>query len=171
MRKVQIVGAPERTRVEILVAREGEPGGEVRRVEPGVAENASVTGLDKQSGVAERSYLQLNLPSDIPILVLQTRRFYQREGVALRPRGGALWGVFLGAHGDALEKSQGDHADHQVAAPVAYERQRDTGHRHQTHRHANVHEDVEEEDRGDADGDEDAEAVSGDGREVEHAPD
>src|SRR5918998_6936068 len=61
MREIQVVGAAEHTRVEILVARKGEPGGEVGRVEPWVAEDASVTSLDKQSGVAERSYLQVNL--------------------------------------------------------------------------------------------------------------
>src|ERR671916_1722626 len=82
MRKVQIVGAPKRTRVEILVAREGEPGGEVRRVEPGVAENASVTGLDKQSGVAERSYLQLNL-TFLPIY----QSWHSRPGDFIRERG------------------------------------------------------------------------------------
>src|SRR5918994_3844234 len=80
-------------------------------------------------------------------------------------------GTFLRVHGDALEEAQRDHANHQVAAPVADERQRDAGDRHEPHRHPYVHEDVEEEDGGDAGGDEDAEAIPGDGRDVEYPPD
>src|ERR671916_374719 len=80
-------------------------------------------------------------------------------------------GILLRAHRDALEEAQGDHANHQVAAPVADERERDTGDRHEPHRHPYVDEDVKEEDGGDAGGDEDAEAVPGDGRDVEDPPD
>ena len=53
---VQVIGRADRVEVDGLVAREGEPGPQVGRREPGVTENASPLGLDEQTGVTEKSH-------------------------------------------------------------------------------------------------------------------
>ena len=46
---VQVVGPADQVSVDPLIAREGEPGSEEGRVEPGVAQDAAVAGLHEQS--------------------------------------------------------------------------------------------------------------------------
>jgi hypothetical protein len=53
MGQVQIVRVSDGVDVNAFVAREGKPRTEVRRVEPGVAEDTPVAGLDEQAGVAQ----------------------------------------------------------------------------------------------------------------------
>src|SRR5215212_10519852 len=77
----------------------------------------------------------------------------------------------LGVYGDALQEAERDDADHQATPPVTDERQRYAGHRHYPHSHPDVDEHVEQEDGRHSDGDKHPEAVPGDGRDVEYAPD
>src|SRR5215204_7172454 len=94
---------------------------------------------------------------------LRAQRVYQKgrlgPPLSVPPSFSRASGVLLRAHGDALEKAQRDNANHQVAAPVADKRQRDTGNWHKPHCHPYVNENVKEENGADTDGDEDTEAV------------
>src|SRR5579875_2133241 len=53
VRHVQEVGPGDGHRVDPLVAGEGEPGREVGRAEPGIAQDAALAGLDEHPGMAE----------------------------------------------------------------------------------------------------------------------
>jgi hypothetical protein len=59
---VEVVRVGDRARVDVLVAREREPGAEVRRVEPRVAEDRARSGLHEQAGVAEEGDLHPGVP-------------------------------------------------------------------------------------------------------------
>ena len=53
MRDVEVVAVPQPVPVQGAVVGVGKPRGEVRRVDPGVAEDAARRRLDKESGVAD----------------------------------------------------------------------------------------------------------------------
>lgn len=52
VRHVQVVAGAQLVPVQRAVVREREPGGEVGRIDPGVAKDAARLGLDQKSGVA-----------------------------------------------------------------------------------------------------------------------
>ncbi len=53
VRDEEVVGLPDRVPVQLRIVREGEPGTEIRRVDPRVGEHRTVGRLDQDTGVAE----------------------------------------------------------------------------------------------------------------------
>src|SRR6185437_4141050 len=57
VRDEEVGGVADLCQVQMLVAGEREPRGEIRRVEPGVAEDTAVARLDEQACVADEGNL------------------------------------------------------------------------------------------------------------------
>ena len=53
MRHIEVVAVTQGGPVQAAVVGEDEPGGEVRRVDPRVAQNASRCGVDPETGVSD----------------------------------------------------------------------------------------------------------------------
>src|ERR1700677_1101996 len=64
MRDIQVVAVAQSVPVQPAVVREREPGCEVGRIHPWVAQNAASMGLDQKAGVADTRDLHKYLSGD-----------------------------------------------------------------------------------------------------------
>src|SRR5207253_1596292 len=92
--EVEVGRVPDRRGVDPGVVGEGEPGGEVGRVEPGIAEDAAVLRLDVETGMPDERDPQPNassIPTSAPFgtpvsVVVPCRRDNAPTGLATMTR-------------------------------------------------------------------------------------